>query len=489
MEWFGWLTTGLVVAEALLRVVLAVRVLMRGLPTASTTSWIGLILFVPVVGVVAYLFIGESRIGRRRVERERAVHPAYVAYLGRLRQETAHLPGALSRQDERLAHEAETVDGCPALAGNDLSLLADADEFFRTTVGMIDEAERSVVLEFFIWHSAGRVLEVEEALRRAVARGVECRVLIDAVGGRGFLRSRRCRRLRKEGVRIVAALPAQLWRTPLLRRIDHRNHRKLVIMDESRALVGSMNMADPACFKTGSGVGQWVDLMAEVRGPAVELLTLLAIRDWETESGEDLRPMRDALAERQPTKAGGMSLQVVASGPGDDSRSSGSIHALVLSAIYTAEERLTITTPYFVPDQSIVTALQSAVRRGVDVTVILPERSDTVLTHLAGRAAFADLLGAGVKIAEFHGGLLHTKSIVVDAETAMFGTVNLDPRSFWLNFEFTMMVYDNDATEAISARQREYLRHCRLVDAERWGRRSALRRLATNIAQLFAPLL
>lgn len=486
MELAGWLATLLVIGEALLRAGLAVRVLLRRLPTAVTTSWLALILFLPIVGVGAYLLVGESRIGRRRLARERRVQPAFTEYLRQLRAETKHLPGALSRIDKRFTLEAEAVGGLPALAGNDVRFLKDSDEFFDTTVRMIDEAERSLMLQFFVWYSAGRVREVEDALVRAVERGVACRVLVDAVGSRPFIRGDRWGELRRAGVKLAVALPAKLLSTPWIRRVDHRNHRKLVVADASCALVGSANMADPACFKADAGVGEWIDLMAEICGPATETLTLLAIRDWETEAGEDLREMRQTLYERGPKPEGTMSVQAVPSGPG---LPGGAIQALMLSAMYAAEERLTITTPYFVPDQAVLTALQSASRRGVEVTVIVPERCDTVLTHYAGRAFYTDLLEAGVRIAEFHGGLLHTKSLVVDHETALFGTVNLDPRSFWLNFELTMMVYDNGATEELHARQREYLEHSRFVDLAAWNRRPLLKKLGSNMAQLFAPLL
>jgi len=486
MELAGWLATLLVIGEAALRAGLAVRVLLRRLPTAVTTSWLALILFLPLVGVGAYLLVGESRIGRRRLERERRVQPAFTEYLKRLHAETKHLPGTLSRIDKRFAMEAEAVGGLPALAGNDVRFLTDSGEFFDATVRMIDAAERSVMLQFFIWHSAGRVVEIEDALQRAVERGVVCRVLVDAVGSRPFIRSDRWRALERAGVKLAVALPAKLLSTPWIRRVDHRNHRKLVVADESSALVGSANMADPACFKSDAGVGEWIDLMAEIRGPVTETLTLLAIRDWETEAGEDLRAMRQTLYERRPQAEGKMSVQAVPSGPG---LPGGAIEALMLSAMYAAEKRLTITTPYFVPDQAVLTALQSASRRGVEVTLIVPERCDTVLTHYAGRAFYTDLLEAGVRIAEFHGGLLHTKSLVVDNETAMFGTVNLDPRSFWLNFELTMMVYDNGATADLHARQLAYLEQSRLVDLATWNRRPLLKKLGANMAQLFAPLL
>jgi cardiolipin synthase len=486
MHLAGWLTAALIVVEATLQVGLSLRVLMRRLPTAVTTSWIVLILVFPIFGAVAYLLVGESRIGRHRLSRERAVHPTYAAYLDQLREHTEHMPSEMSAIDRRLAREAEAADGLPVLAGNEVRLLADADACFDQFVRMIDDAERSLLLEFFIWHPAGRVGEVAAALLRARGRGVECRLLVDAVGSRSFLRSGQAGELRAAGVRIAAALPPLIIRTPLLRRADHRNHRKLLIADDCTAVVGSMNMADPAHFKASAGVGRWVDLMAVVGGPVVELCSLICVRDWELETGDDLGALRDALRGRCLSPAGAMAVQVVPSGP---ALGVGSIHALVLSAMYAAERRLTITTPYFVPDQSIVTALQTAARRGVEVTIVLPRRSDTVLTHHAGRAFFADLLDAGITIAEFAGGMLHTKSIVVDDEIALFGTVNLDPRSFWLNYELTVIVYDNAATRAIHERQQQYLRESTPVDPVAWRERSFGRRLGANVAQFFAPLL
>lgn len=486
MEFAGWLTTTLIVVEALIRVALAGRVLMRRLPTAVTMSWLVLVLLLPIIGVAAYLLIGESRIGKRREHREQERHPAFREYLDRLCRETENVPSHLSATDARLSKEAEAVGGFPLLSGNDVRLIDTPQELFDETLALIDGAEDSLLLEFFIWWCGGRVDAVEEALIRAAKRGVACRVLVDAVGSRDFIRSRNVERLRAAGVRVTTALPPRLLRTPLLRRVDHRNHRKLIIVDDGVALVGSMNMADPDCFKTDAGVGPWVDLAAVVRGPVVEALSLLAIRDWETEDGEDTTALRESLSRRGPSVVGEMPVQVVPSGPG---YGGAQLQSLVLAAIYEARERLVLTTPYFVPDQAVLTALQTAARCGAEVTLIVPVQGDSKLAHFAGRAFFIDLLEAGVRIAEYHGGLLHTKCMVVDDEVAMFGTANIDPRSFWLNFELTMMIYDNRATQALFERQQGYLEDSTFIELEEWRNRSLPARIASNIAQLFSPML
>lgn len=486
MPFAGWLTALLLGLEIAVRIGLSVRVIMRRLPTGVTASWLVLILFVPIAGAVAYLLVGESRIGHRRYMRERNVHPEYASYLRRLRARTRHIPPDLSHVDARLAREVEVSSGLPVLGGNKVTFIQEPGELFQRLVEEIDRAERSVMLEFFIWHPEGRVRLVADALARAADRGVQIRLLVDAVGSRSFIRCPQHQELTRRGVKIAVALPAHIGRTPIFRRIDHRNHRKLVVVDDRIAIMGSMNMADPDCFKTGAGVGKWIDLMCTVEGPTVELFSLLLVRDWELETDENLADLRSVLETGAATEAGPVALQAVPSGPGV---AAGSVHALVLSAIYAAENELIITTPYFVPDQPIVTALQSAARRGVDVTIIVPRRSDTVLTHFAGRAFFDDLLAEGIRIAEFDGGLLHTKSITVDDELALYGTVNIDPRSFWLNFELTTIAYDDDIVAQLREIQRGYLESCRVIERDRWQERPFTRRLASNIAQLFAPLL
>ncbi|HZW09228.1 MAG TPA: cardiolipin synthase [Phycisphaerales bacterium] len=482
----GWLTIAIILIQVLVQLGVLIRVILRRLPTGVAASWIVLVLVFPVVGASAYLLVGESRIGRKREKREAYVHPAYREYLKRLRARTRHIPRELSIMDARLSRETEAATGIPALGGNSVELLESTEQFLDEVTAAIGAAQRTILCEFFIWHSAGRVLGVERALIEAASRGVECRVLVDAVGSRRFFPAERRDAMRSAGIRVAAALPATFGRTPIFRRVDHRNHRKLFVVDEQTAFVGGMNMVDPAHFKAGAGVGEWVDLIARVRGPAVELYTLLVARDWETEVAEDLGELRRSLEGVLPEPAGEMALQIVPSGPG---QSAGFIQALVLSAIYAAERTLTVTTPYFVPDQAILTALQSAARRGVAVTVIVPARSDTALTHYAGRAFFQDLLDAGVRIAEFCPGLLHTKSIVVDDEITLFGTVNIDPRSLWLNFELTTIAYDNDLARAIHERQQCYIGGCSYVDPEAWRRRPMYQKLASHVAQLFSPLL
>ena len=327
--------------------------------------------------------------------------------------------------------------GSPPLRDNQIELIDSAEHIFSRLVEDIENATTSCDLEYYIWEVGGQADEVAAALCRAVQRGVTCRVLVDSVGSRGFLRSDQRQQLKECGVEVRGALPSNLFRA-LFYRFDLRLHRKIVVIDRRVAYVGSQNMADPKSFQAGAGFGKWIDAMVRIKGPAIAALAMTFCRDWELESfshtAGDIVPEKlnctDALGET--------TIQVIASGPGEDEAA---IDQGLLNAIYMAREKLVITTPYFVPDEALQTALLSAANRGVAVTIIVPEKVNSKFVSLASRGFLRELCEVGVTIAEYQAGMLHTKSIVVDKDVCMFGSLNLDPRSLHLNFEITLLIY------------------------------------------------
>ncbi len=326
-----------------------------------------------------------------------------------------------------------------------------------------------------------------DALIGATGRGVSCCVLVDAVGSHEFLRGPSAARLREAKVAVLAAMPVSLVRM-LFVRFDLRLHRKIVVIDGEIAYTGSMNLVDPRFFKRESDVGEWVDAMIRVRGPAVESLAITFLEDWEAET-EAVAAEAPAAAEipyaPQPL-VGSAVMQVVPSGP---SSREASIQAVLLMAIYAAQRELVLTTPYFVPEDSLLIALASAALRGVDVTLVVPARVDSLLARLASQPHKGELLESGVKILEFEGGLLHTKSVSVDGDLSLFGSLNLDPRSLVLNFEITMAVYDRWFTSDLRTLQDTYIARSRPMDLAQWRSRPPLRRFAENAARLLSPLL
>jgi len=463
---------------------LAVRILFRKLPVGATLAWLIILFVLPVFGPALYLFIGENRLGRKRAQRWRDIHDLYREWQSRLNARAAVDWDLLHPRARSLSRHGESVTGFSALQGHALELLPDWDSFVDALLADIDAAESSCHLEFYIWEAAGRVAEVCAALERAADRGVVCRVLVDDVGSGDFLKSRAAAALRKAGVQLVSSLPVGIFRM-LFVRMDLRNHRKIVVIDGSVAYTGSMNLADPAHFKTDAGVGRWVDAMARIQGPAVEVLNGAFLEDWELETDEGMTILETADIRSVPEQ-GDAVVQVVPSGPG---LNRASIHQLLLSLLYAAERELVLTTPYFVPDDSILTALVSAARRGVAVTLNVPARLDSVLARYAGAACFEDLLAAGVRIARYEPDLLHTKAITVDGRIAVIGSVNLDMRSLWLNFEISLFIYDRAATARVRLLQQEYLEASSDLQAAAWRKRRPMARLAEGVLRLFGPML
>lgn len=476
-------STFVLVTHWLIVVGLSVRVIMRRPPVGVAMAWLAVISSVPFVGAVSYLLFGERRLGRRRAARTAASLDDVQRWQQALRERYDPEVERLAPAARALQRQAERTLGFTALPGNEVELLDDFQSVFDALVADIDGALRACHLCFYIWHEGGRVAEVLDALVRAAERGVRCRALADAIGSKAFLDGDSARRLRRAGVELTAALPTGPLRSFFVRR-DLRNHRKIVVIDDRVAYTGSQNLVDPRFFKRESGVGEWVDAMARVTGPAGAALDGVFALDWSAETGQPCElPSADGTSACSPA---GSTVQVVPSGPALRPEA---IHQLLLAAIYSARRELVMTTPYFVPDDSILTALLSAALRDVAVTLIVPARNDSVLVRYASVAHFDDLLAAGATIARFRGGLLHTKSLTVDGETSVFGSVNLDMRSLWLNFEISLFVYDRGFTRRLAALQATYLRDSDRLELAAWRRRPAARRFAENALRLLGPLL
>lgn len=463
-----------------------IRVLLQRRSRGSAFAWIILAMSVPIVGAALYLIVGEVWLPRRRLRRmHHRVLPEQVDE--RASAEAAAVPGVEAGLLGQIARHARRATGFTLTRGNALELLDGADAAFERMIADIDAARQRCTMVFYIWHAGGRTQRVGDALCRAAQRGVDCRVLLDAHGSRPFLASDGPDRLRDAGVKVRAALPIGPVRLKL-HRIDVRNHRKIVAIDGCIAYTGSLNMIDPASFKADAGVGQWVDCLVRLEGPAARDLERVARRDWAFE--------HDAEAKHEPEfadgsaqaieSAGEVATQVVPSGP---RLAPDTLRQMLLRIMYAARREITVTTPYFVPDDATITALASAARSGVRVRLIVPERIDGILVRYATRAYFAELLEAGAEVHHFRGGLLHSKTVRVDDAIAFVGTANMDLRSFELNFEVNLLVLDHGFNAQLRALQERYLQRSGRLDPEAWSRRSAWQTARDNLAQLVAPLL
>ncbi len=466
---------------------LGLRVILNRPATGVALAWLLLISAIPGGGAILYLMIGERRIGRHRSGRLKRLRLDFKPIADEVIKEgithvdwSEHSAAAkgMDQLGRRIVHS-------PTVCGSDLHLSHDTQEMLAAIAGDVDAAQKSVLMEFYIWHSGGAADEVLEAVIRAAGRGVTCCLLIDALGARPWWKSDQPRRLREAGVQLREALPVGPLRS-LVGRADLRLHRKIVVIDGEIAWTGSMNLVDPRYFKQDSGVGQWVDAMVRTRGNVVLPLAATMIGDWILESGESLSDVIEQTRIGMVQPFGSADVQVIPSGPGE---SGDCLLLMILALINSAHQELGLSTPYLVPDDSLLRAVRGAAGRGVQVRLIVPERVDSFLTRYASRSYFDELLDAGVEIYLYRGGLLHTKSIVADRKNSMFGTVNLDMRSFWLNYEVALFVYDHPFAAELRQLHQSYIDESDRLDPATWSQRSFKNRLLEDSLRLLSPLL
>lgn len=483
----------ILLAEWAIRITLVLRIIMTRRPVPVALAWVLVVVWVPILGIIVYLMVGENRLGRRRVKRFEELSAGMdrkAVALWQHRSEGMDEP--LERYDQ-VSSIAFAVGGFAPLKGNKLTLMADAEGTLESIIRDIDRAESHVHMLYYLWMRGGMGVAVGEALVRAAGRGVQCRVLVDAVGSRPFLRSALAARLRARGVRIVPSLPVGLLRLPFYR-LDLRNHRKLTVIDGRIAYSGSQNLSD-STFRSNRRIrtGPWVDASLRIEGPAAQALGVVFLMDWQLDTGEDMSDLEAYLPDLGKPAQTESVVQVVPSGPGTAAASpggpAGGIQQAVLTAIYAAREELIMTSPYFVPDEATKAALIAAAMRGVEVTIIIPARNDSPMVALASRSHMQDFLDAGVRVALYRHGLLHAKTLTVDRRIAVVGSANLDARSFYLNFEVTMFIYDDDFSSVVRFMQIGYLDASAEMSAQEWRKRPASARLAENTVRLLGPLL
>jgi cardiolipin synthase len=325
--------------------------------------------------------------------------------------------------------------------------------------------------------------KIVEALKRAAGRNVTCRAMADGLGSRTMIASEHWRAMQAAGVRLAEALPIG---NPLLRplkgRIDLRNHRKIVVIDDRITYCGSQNCADPE-FLVKARYAPWVDAVMRFEGPVARQNQHLFAGDWMAHVDDDINNL---LLRPIPSAEPGLTAQVIGTGP---TFRYSAMPEMFESLMYTARRELVISTPYYVPDESMQAALCASARRGVATTIIFPARNDSWIVAAASRSYYAELLAAGVRIFEFEGGLLHTKSLTLDGEVTLIGSANMDRRSFELNYENNILLFDPRLTTEMRQRQDSYLASSQLVTAEMVAAWPIRRRLFNNTVAILGPVL
>jgi cardiolipin synthase len=466
-------TTILPVLEMTWVIVVAVGLVLDRRSPAATLAWIGILAWLPLVGILVYYFFGPRRLRRRKMKRQEGSRLLLRA-MRELDQEL---------DDPRwtsLARMAIAAGESPPLPATDVTLYLEGDALYDALEAAIGAARHHIHVEYYIFDGDDVGRRMIAALAERAKAGVEVRVVLDGIGAYS-LSSAALEPLRKAGGDIAWFNPVSGFRPRLA---NFRTHRKIVIVDGAHAFTGGMNVTGDHSLLS-SGGRAWRDTHVSFRGPATRALQRVFLEDWYFASGK--APPTGEQYFVPVTREGEHALvQVVSSGPDRDLYA---IHQLFFGAITQAQKRVWITTPYFVPDETMLAALVSAGLRGVDVRVLVPRSSDNTLVDLAARSYYPELVRARVQIHEYKDRMLHAKTMVVDDDVAIVGTANMDNRSFRLNFEVVAAIYDDVTTRSLARAFESDLEKSDAVKVRELKDKPFADRLGESAARLFSPLL
>lgn len=451
---------------------LVVFIVLERRPPVSTLAWIFGLVLLPFLGLPVYFLFGPRRLRRRKLR----YRDKRVAVTHALANASERMPTPYAT---RLAGIGERLQHTHVSTATRVELFYEGDDVYDAILGAIERARDHVHVEYYIFEADEVGAKLRDALAAAANRGVEVRLLVDAVGSNGAGR-RFFEDLTRAGGQVRRFQPPRLG-LARARFFNFRTHRKIVVIDGKVGFTGGVNWA--ACHSArATGPTAWRDTHVELEGPVVASLQRTFLENWVYSKGDSATTRRyfPDLAE------GAELVQVLRSGPDRDVFP---IHAFYFSAIATARERVLLTTPYLVPDEAALAALKSAVLRGVRVEILVPLEGDSRIVQAASRSYYEELLDAGCILHEYEPRMLHAKTLVIDSEVATVGTANFDNRSFRLNFEVMAVLYGARHADALAAQFARDVERARLVGRRTLRELGALQRLAEASARLASPLL
>lgn len=449
----------------------------------TALAWLLAIWFIPYLGLLLFLVVGRARLPRSRRLKQRRINDYILATtegFDRVTREPPWPPWL-----EPIVELNRTLGSMPLVGGNSARMWADDAQALAAMTADIRRATRTVHAEFYILSLDDATADFFDALEEAHRRGVTVRVLLDHLGNWQYPGYRRTvRRLDAMGVQWRLMLPFQPFRGRI-QRPDLRNHRKLLVIDGQVAFTGSQNVIDTGYQRRKNAERglQWKDYMARFEGPVVAGIDALFVTDWYSETDELLE--REAAPVRS-TGDGSLDCQVVPSGPGFDGENN---LRMFNSLVYAAQKRVVLTSPYFVPDDSMLYAITTAAQSGLDVQLFVSEIGDQALVFHAQRSYYEVLLRAGVRIWLYEAPtILHAKHLTIDDEISVIGSSNMDMRSFSLDLEISVMVRGREFLEELRALEDSYRARCRELTLEEWLARPFGSRVLDNIARLTAAV-
>lgn len=440
----------------------------------KTVAWILAVVFLPIVGIIWYATFGQD-ITKRHIISKRMYNKLKKRPLDEMGEpvETPH-PG----NHENLVALLQNLDYTPLLGGNSVKIFTNGHDKFNALLEDIAGAKKHIHVEYYVLMDDELGTKLQQALIKKSREGLEVRVIYDSFGSRKT-KKKFFEEFRKAGIETEPFLKLTL--PALTSRINYRTHRKIVVIDGQIGYVGGMNVADR--YISGFSWGCWRDTHARIEGKGVQGLQSVFLIDWYFVSqtlitAREYFPMLGSY--------GNSHMQIVNSGPLSEMNE---ISHGIMQAIYDAKKSIFIQTPYFLPPDAMIDALQAAAIRGVDVRIMLSKRSDVPLVQMASRSFIKDMLKAGVKVYFYAKGFMHSKTMTFDTSLTLIGSANFDSRSFEQNFEVEAFIYDEEVTLEANEIFVEDQRHSELVVLKEWEKRPVTTRFLESVVRLFAPLL
>lgn len=468
--------------------IVVVKIIYDTRSVAKALGFILLVILVPFFGIGIYLLIGldyrRSKIYEKKLVQDLSLYSTVDRQILEDADQVFNHHEAGSAHNKKLVKLLANQIESPLTQNNEVTLLNNGENKFPAVLEALRTAKDHIHLEYYTYQSDSIGQQIEEVMIEKAKAGVTVRFIYDDVGSRS-IRKKTVNRLRDAGVKAYPFYEVKFW---ALGRANYRNHRKIVVVDGLTAFIGGINVSDDYINKKSDKDKLfWRDAHLKVRGAAVYYLQFIFLTDWNFCSDECLDPtpqLFPTISEEHPF--GDKLVQIAASGP--DSKTATIQHSL-LQAIHLADKEVLITTPYFIPGESLMDALIIAAYSGIDIKLLVPEKSDSRMVDAAAASYFDPLLSAGIEIYRYKKGFIHSKTAVMDGEIGIIGTANMDIRSFDLNFEVNAVIYDIAVADQLREDFYQDLESAEKIDPEKWKKRTKLVKFGQRVARLFSPIL
>lgn len=470
-------------------VLVCLRIIYETRSTTKTLSYVLITIFIPIVGMIFYFFVGVNYRNRKIYSKKLKMDEDMDRRLREM---------ILKRSKQMLKEGNEALVENKALAKlllhdelspltrfNTVEILVNGEEKFPRLIEVLKSARHHIHMEYYIYEPDKIGSEIAEILKQKAREGVIVRLMYDDFGSRR-IRRRMVKELREAGVMAMPFYKIKL--IALANRINYRNHRKIVVVDGREAFVGGINVNDESINYQGDDEPYyWRDTHMYLAGPGVRNLQYMFLADWNFCANDNIELSREYFPTMEELMTDeDRHIQIVSSGP--DSKTP-TILFSILQAIMLADKEVLITTPYFIPDESLLNILVIAAKSGVDVHILIPADGDSWFVNSAAQSYYGELAEAGVRIHRYQKGFVHAKTMVMDGEVTMIGTANMDIRSFDHNFEVNAIIYDEETGEQMRQIFFEDTRHAVEIDPEAWRNRPWYIHLGERVARLLSPLL